>query len=78
MSESRRITGIAAAACVGCCAGPIVAWAAAVGLTGGLLFGLLGVVLTAAAAVIVLFGRRQRARATAIAPVPVELTRRAQ
>jgi hypothetical protein len=67
-------------ACAVCCAGPILAFLAAIGLgtvVGAVLYGTITVVIGTAVAVIVVMRRRRRAQAHATIPpasAPVELT----
>ena len=64
--ENTAIVGFGAAACVVCCAGPIIAMLAAIGLgtAGGFaLFGAFAILVGAAAVAFVLVRRRQRANA---------------
>jgi hypothetical protein len=64
--DSATILGIGAAACAVCCAGPILAFLAAIGIgaaAGFALFGLVGLVIASLAGV-VLYRRRQRRRTT--------------
>jgi hypothetical protein len=74
------LVGAGVAACVVCCAGPIVAFLAAIGLgtaAGAVLYGTIAVVMGAAVAVVVVIRRRRRAKACATIPpasAPVELT----
>jgi hypothetical protein len=73
--DGAAVVGTAAAACAACCAGPIVAFVAALGLgtvAGVLLFGALGLVLAAVGVLIVVVRRRQR-RSCAPAPLAVDL-----
>ena len=71
MGESKQIdaktgaglVGVSAVACAACCAGPILGFLAAVGVTaavGAVLFGVLGVAAVVLAAVV--WRRRRRAR----------------
>lgn len=67
--ENMAILGVGAAACVACCAGPIVGFIAAIGLgtlAGFALFGTLG--LVAAAVVSLLLLRRRRRQQTVCSP----------
>lgn len=75
--DNATILGVGAAACVACCAGPILALLGAIGLgtvLGVLLFGAAGLTVAAIGAVI-LIPRRRRRQACEIsdAPVPVEM-----
>lgn len=77
------ILGLGAAACVACCAGPILAFLGGLSLAGlasTWLIGGAGLVIAAAAAVGFLLVRRRRQRSacavTPDGPVPVELTAR--
>jgi Na+/melibiose symporter-like transporter len=79
--ENAAIVGVGVAACAVCCAGPILAVLAAIGLgtaAGFALFGTLAVVIGALLIAFVVVRRRRRAAACAMseAPetVPVELT----
>jgi hypothetical protein len=74
-----RLLGVGAAACVACCAGPILAFLGGlgvVGLAGTLVVGAGALVLVAVAAAGALAVRRRRAAATcgtdAVGPVAVE------
>lgn len=73
----REIVGFAAAACVACCIGPILALLgaiAALGVAATVLIGLGGLAITAAAiAGIVIARRRRRACPPIPVAVPVEL-----
>jgi Flp pilus assembly protein TadB len=65
------VVGVSAVACAACCAGPILGFLAAVGVTaavGAVLFGVLGVVLVLVAAVV----WRRRRQARRCRPVPAE------
>jgi hypothetical protein len=65
--ESAAIVGVGAAACVACCAGPILGFLAAIGLgtiAGVLVFGVVGLAI---AAVGILFVLRRRRRASCVA-----------
>ena len=74
------LVGAGIAACAVCCAGPIVAFLAAIGLgtlVGAMLYGTIAVVIGAAVAVVVVRRRRRRTKACATIPPawePVELT----
>lgn len=66
--------GIGAAACVGCCAGPILAFLGGVGLIGAAsttVIGSAGLLIAAAAWMVLLVVRRRR-RASSCAVSPVE------
>ena len=68
---NKAIVGVGVAACAVCCAGPILAVLAAVGVSTGVgyaYFGLAAVIVGAAVAVLVLLRRRRRTVST-----PVEL-----
>ena len=76
--ERLGILGVGAAACAACCAGPILGFLAAIGLTaaaGVAVFGVVGLLLVAPGALWFL-RRRQTACAAPEGPVPVELGRR--
>ena len=63
--ETAAIVGVGAAACAACCAGPLAAFFAAIGLgtaIGVALFGMIGLAI-AAIVVVVLLRRRRRAAA---------------
>jgi purine-cytosine permease-like protein len=75
------IIGLGVAACAACCAGPILAVLAAVGLgtvAGFALFGTITIVIGATIAAFFVIRRRRRAQACSSSessgPVPVELT----
>jgi hypothetical protein len=79
--ENATIVGVGVAACAVCCAGPILAVLAAIGLgtaAGFALFGIFAILVGAAVTAFVLVRRRWRAAACspteAPGPVPVELT----
>lgn len=79
--ENAAIVGVGVAACAVCCAGPILAVLAAIGLgtaAGFALFGAVAILIGAAVAAAVLVRRRRRAGACAttntLEPVRVELT----
>jgi mercuric ion transport protein len=79
--ENAAIVGVGVAACAVCCAGPILAVLAAIGLgtaAGFALFGTVAVVVGAVLMALVVVRRRRRASACAItqrpATVAVELT----
>lgn len=85
-STPRGAIGLAAVACVACCAGPIVAWVGALSLGAALGYALFGsvalVVAVALGAVLVRRRRQQRRRqaecvvgAIASVPVPVAAPR---
>jgi hypothetical protein len=68
--EGAALVGVGAAACAVCCAGPILAFLAAIGLgtaIGVAVFG--SIALVAAAAVAILVVRRHRRQAVACSPV---------
>jgi hypothetical protein len=72
--SSRRIFGLAAAACAACCIGPILGVldaVAALGLVSSLLIGAAGLVIAAAAAAAFIAVRRRRAKGGHMAAVPV-------
>jgi hypothetical protein len=75
--ESKAMIGVVAVACAACCAGPIIAFVAALGLgtiLGTVVFGLAGLLVgLAAIALVVLRRRRRQARraVTANTSVPV-------
>ena len=75
----REVLGVAAAACVACCIGPILgvlAAIAALGLASTILIGVAGLLIAAAATTAFVLVRRKRTSScsTAVEPVPVELT----
>lgn len=78
--ENAAVVGVGAAACAVCCAGPILGVLAAIGLGSAAGFAVFGVgaIVTGALAVVLVAERRRRRRATicasAVEPVPVELT----
>jgi len=79
--DSATVVGLGVAACAACCAGPILAVLAAIGLgtvAGFVLFGTIAIVIGAAIAAFVVILRRRRAQACSSSessgPVPVELT----
>jgi mercuric ion transport protein len=79
--ENAAIVGVGVAACAVCCAGPILAVLAAIGLgtaAGFALFGTVAVVVGAVLIAFVVVRRRRRAAACAITQMPatvaVELT----
>lgn len=77
--EGLGILGVGAAACAACCAGPILGFLAAIGLTtaaGVAVFGIVGLVLLVPGTLWLLRRQRQTACAVPSAPVPVELGRR--
>ena len=83
--QNAAIVGVGAAACAVCCAGPVIGFLAAIGLTaaaGFALFGTIGVVLGALFVTVVLIRRRRGAvtwaPADATAPVPVTMGGRAR
>lgn len=79
--ENTAIIGVGVAACVVCCAGPILGVLAAIGLgtaAGFALFGTIAILVGAAPIAFVVVRRRRRAEACTpvdpSTPVPVELT----
>ena len=79
--ENAAIVGVGAAACAVCCAGPILAVLAAIGLgtaVGFALFGAVAILIGAAVTAAVVVRRRRRAGACAPnntwEPIRVELT----
>jgi hypothetical protein len=78
--ENATIIGVGVAACAVCCAGPILAVLAAIGLGAAAGFALFGTIalVVGAAAIAFVFGRRRRAtgcaRTESPEPVLVELT----
>src|SRR5215210_1997084 len=79
--DSATVVGLGVAACAACCAGPILAVLAAIGLgtvAGFVLFGTIAIVIGAAIAAFVVILRRRREQACSSSessgPVPVELT----
>ena len=75
--ENTAILGVGAVACAACCAGPILGFLAAIGLgtAGFLLFGTAAFMIATIAIVLLLRGRRRRAKSCAamLGPVPVEM-----
>ncbi len=76
--ENARIIGVGAAACVACCAGPIIGFLAAIGIgtaAGFALFGTISLVVGALALAVVIPRRRRRAATcnTTQATVAVEM-----
>jgi hypothetical protein len=73
--RSFSIIGVGVAACIACCAGPILAFLGGLGVAGlasTALIGLTGLAIAAAALVGVVVVRRRRSTCgTAVAPVPV-------
>ena len=65
------ILGIGAAACVACCAGPILAFLGGLGIASTLLIGTLGLLITAAAVAATVVVRRRRATCEVPADGPV-------
>lgn len=78
--ENTAIIGVGVAACVVCCAGPILGVLAAIGLgtaAGFALFGTIAILVGAAAIAFVVVRRRRAEVCTPVdasIPVPVELT----
>jgi len=76
--SDKAVLGVGAAACVACCAAPLTAAFAAIGLgtvAGFAVFGALALAIGAAAAVLVgLRRRRQAAAACATSAAPVAVT----
>lgn len=69
--ENVTIVGVGAAACVACCAGPIIGFLAAIGIgtaAGFALFGTISLVLGVLALAFVV--RRRRRRAATCSPTP--------
>ena len=72
--ENATIVGVGAAACVACCAGPIIGFLAAIGIgtaVGFALFGTISLVVGALALIVVVRRRRRRAAACGTSPAPV-------
>jgi hypothetical protein len=72
--DAATVAGIGAAACAACCAGPIVGFLAATGVTiaaGVALFGLIGLVLATAVASALVLRRRRRRSCQAVAPADI-------
>lgn len=70
------IVGVGAVACAACCAGPIVAFLAAIGLgtaVGFALFGTTGLVVGAVVLAVVIRRRQYRAAACTPAPAPIAI-----
>jgi hypothetical protein len=75
--ENAAIVGVGVAACAVCCAGPILAVLAAIGLgtaAGFALFGTAAVVVGAVLIAFVVVRRRRRAAACAITQMPATVT----
>ena len=75
-ADGAAIVGIGAAACAVCCAGPILAFLAAIGLgtaAGVAFFGIGALVVGAAAVALVLWRRRRRQQSCAVTAVPAEV-----
>ena len=75
-TENATILGVGAVACAACCAGPILAFLAAIGsgtAAGVALFGTLALVIGVAVALLVILRRRRSTDCTPVAaePVPV-------
>lgn len=77
--ENVAVVGVGAAACAACCAGPILGFLAAIGLTtaaGFALFGTAALAIATLATVIVLRRRHRRADACVTTPGPVAVEMR--
>jgi hypothetical protein len=79
--SNRQIIGLAAAACVACCIGPILGLLGAIatlGLVSSLFIGVAGVIVVAAAVAAFIPLRRRRGQRCRVdnGPVPVELGQR--
>ncbi len=77
--ENATIIGVGVAACAVCCAGPILAVLAAIGLGTAAGFALFGSLSLLVGAVVLVLARRRRRAVTCAStdsrePVPVELT----
>ena len=75
--ESAAVIGVGAAACVACCAGPIIGLLAALGIgsvVSVLLFGTIGLVAAVVVAAIWLQRRRRRRRVPVAETVAVSLS----
>jgi hypothetical protein len=76
--NSGTVVGVGAAACVACCAGPLLAFFGAIGLgtvLGVFLFGAAGLIVAALAIVPVVRGTQRAASRTAADSIPVETPR---
>lgn len=73
--EDATIVGVGAAACVACCAGPIMGFVAAIGIGSAAGFALFGTIslLIGALAVVLVIRRRRRAITRSNAPATVAL-----
>jgi len=72
--ENATIIGVGAAACVACCAGPIIGFLAAIGIgtaAGFALFGTISLVVGALAVAVVVRRRRRRQATCGTRPVAV-------
>ena len=78
--QDMALVGAGVAACAVCCAGPILAFLAAIGLgtaVGAALYGTIAVLVGAVVAAVVMVRRRRRATECAAIPpasAPIELT----
>ena len=75
--ENATILGVGAVACAACCAGPILALLAAIGLgtaAGFALFGTLAVVIGIVVALLVILRRRRRTDCSPVEAEPVPVT----
>ena len=74
--DNAAFVAVGAAACIACCAGPILAFLGAIGLgtvAGMLLFGAAGTAFAALAALILVRRRRRGFCRTTHVPTPVEM-----
>lgn len=79
--ENVAVAGVGAAACIACCAGPILGFAAAVGLgTVGAIFafGAIGMLVAVVATAIIIRRRRRAVPCSTSATTQVELTRQSR
>ena len=72
--ENATIVGVGAAACVACCAGPIIGFLAAIGIGTAAGFAIFGTISLVAGALAVAFVvRRRRRRATTCSTTPARV-----
>lgn len=69
-NENATIVGVGAAACVACCAGPIIGFLAAIGIGTAAGFALFGTISLVIGAVAVAFVVRRRRRAATCSTTP--------